>query len=73
MRELPFSIPAVLGSRMMGGGFGGCTINLIKEEAIDELVKKVSVDYKENMNLELSAYIAGIENGSSIISISVED
>ena len=58
---------------MMGGGFGGCTINLIKEEAIDELVKKVSVDYKENMNLELSAYIAGIENGSSLISILVED
>ena len=79
MRELDFLVdyvkdyPAVLGSRMMGGGFGGCTINLIKEEAIDELVKKVSVDYKENMNLELSAYIAGIENGSSIISISGDD
>ena len=78
-RELDFLVdyvkdyPAVLGSRMMGGGFGGCTINLIKEEAIDELVKKVSVDYKENMNLELSAYIAGIENGSSLISILVED
>ena len=78
-RELDFLVdyvkdyPAVLGSRMMGGGFGGCTINLVKEEAIDELVKKVSVDYKENMNLELSAYIAGIENGSSLISILVED
>ena len=61
--------PAVLGARMMGGGFGGCTINLIKEEEIDDLVKKVSKDYQQAMNLELSAYIAGIEDGSSITSV----
>jgi galactokinase len=61
--------PAVLGARMMGGGFGGCTINLIKEEAIDSLVEKISKDYQQAMNLELSAYIAGIENGSSVVSV----
>jgi galactokinase len=59
--------PAVLGARMMGGGFGGCTINLIKEEEIDELVEKISIDYKQAMNLKLSAYIAGIEDGSSVV------
>ena len=59
--------PSVLGARMMGGGFGGCTINLVKEEAIDGLIKNVSKDYQKAMNLELSAYIAGIENGSSIV------
>jgi galactokinase len=59
--------PAVLGSRMMGGGFGGCTINLVKEEAIDLLVKQVSKDYQQAMNLQLSAYIAVIEDGTSII------
>ena len=72
-KELDFLVeyvkdnPAVMGSRMMGGGFGGCTINLVKEEAIDELVQQISKDYKAKMNLELSAYIAGIENGSSIV------
>ena len=72
-KELDFLVdhvknnPAVLGARMMGGGFGGCTINLVKEEAIDELVKKISKDYQQAMNLELSAYIAGIEDGSSVI------
>jgi galactokinase len=72
-RELDFLVnhvknnPAVLGARMMGGGFGGCTINLVKEEAIDELVKKISKDYQQAMNLELSAYIAGIEDGSSVM------
>jgi galactokinase len=58
---------AVLGARMMGGGFGGCTINLVKEEAIDELVKNIGTDYQQAMNLELSAYIAGIEDGTSIV------
>jgi galactokinase len=72
-KELDFLVdhvknnPAVLGARMMGGGFGGCTINLVKEEAIDELVKKISKDYQQAMNLELSAYIAGIEDGSSVM------
>jgi galactokinase len=72
-KELDFLVdavkgnPAVLGSRMMGGGFGGCTINLVKEEAIDELIQKLSVQYKAAMNLELSAYVAQIEDGSSLM------
>lgn len=57
---------AVLGARMMGGGFGGCTINLVKEDAIDGLVERISKDYQQAMNLELTAYIAGIEDGSSL-------
>ncbi len=59
--------PAVLGARMMGGGFGGCTINLVKEEAIGELIEKASKAYKENTGLELTAYIARIEDGSGEI------
>src|SRR5215203_4555035 len=58
---------SVLGARMMGGGFGGCTINLVKEDSIDHLVKIISVDYQKAMNLELSAYIAGIEDGTSLV------
>ncbi|MBD0285015.1 MAG: galactokinase [Flavisolibacter sp.] len=58
---------AVLGSRMMGGGFGGCTINLVREEAIDRLMEAISRDYKKNMNLELSTYIASSEDGSSVV------
>ena len=57
----------VLGARMMGGGFGGCTINIVKEEAIAPLVEKVSADYKQAMNLELTHYIAVIEDGTSLI------
>ncbi len=61
--------PAVLGARMMGGGFGGCTINIVKEEAITEMVETVSEKYKAAMGLELSVYISNIENGTEIIKV----
>ena len=61
--------PAVLGARMMGGGFGGCTINIVKEEAITEMVESVSEKYKAAMGLELSVYISNIENGTEVIEV----
>jgi galactokinase len=59
---------AVLGARMMGGGFGGCTINLVREEAIDNLVQETTAVYKQEMKLNLLTYIAQIEDGTSVIS-----
>jgi len=59
--------PAVLGARMMGGGFGGCTINLVKEEAVDELIEQTTKVYRQQMHHELKAYIANIEDGSNIV------
>lgn len=58
---------AVLGARMMGGGFGGCTINIIKEEAIHDLQEQLSKEYTKAMGLELTTYIAQIENGTERI------
>ena len=59
--------PGVIGARMMGGGFGGCTINLVKEDAIEELVAKATPAYAKAMNKELKAYIGQIENGTSLL------
>lgn len=56
---------SVAGARMMGGGFGGCTINLVKEESIDDLLQVIITDYKKNMGKDLSFYIAETANGSS--------
>lgn len=58
---------AVLGARMMGGGFGGCTINLIKEDSVEELINQVEPAYLKAIGLPLSYYIASIEDGSEII------
>jgi galactokinase len=54
---------------MMGGGFGGCTINLVKETVIDGLISELSTRYNKEMNKELTPYIAQIEDGSSVVII----
>jgi galactokinase len=59
--------PNVIGARMMGGGFGGCTINLVKENAIEELVASLKPAYEKEMELPLTYYVASIENGTEII------
>ncbi len=59
--------PAVIGARMMGGGFGGCTINLVNEAAIPGLVEDLGRDYNSALRLPLSAYVVEIEDGTSSI------
>jgi galactokinase len=57
---------AVIGARMMGGGFGGCTINLVREAAIDQLVERIAPVYRNAMKKEMKVYVAQIEDGTSI-------
>lgn len=59
----------VIGARMMGGGFGGCTINLIREDQIEDIIMSVSKAYSEMMNKELTTYTAQTEDGTSEIKI----
>ena len=72
-KELDFLVEAVrgheavVGARMTGGGFGGCTINIVRSDAIDALAGEVGARYKEAMNLELTPYIALPDDGSSLI------
>lgn len=54
----------VTGSRVMGGGFGGCTINLVKEELYDDFVKKAFADYKEKFGHEPKLYNVVISDGA---------
>jgi galactokinase len=58
---------AVIGARMMGGGFGGCTINLVKESEIERLVAEIQPVYEKATGLPLTYYVASIENGTEII------
>jgi galactokinase len=57
----------VFGSRMMGGGFGGCTINIVKEEFVDLFINNATKEYKEKLGLDLKAYSGVIEDGTSIV------
>ena len=57
----------VLGARMMGGGFGGCTINLIAKTATAAFKKEVSEAYKNKFNKECSLYFVELSDGTGII------
>lgn len=57
----------VLGARMMGGGFGGCTINIVKNEVIDALIARISEAYQEKFGLKLDAYVVETSDGTSQI------
>lgn len=58
---------SIYGARMMGGGFGGCTINLVENNSIDHLVKKISEAYKEKFGKVPGVYITHISNGTELI------
>jgi galactokinase len=57
---------AVIGSRLMGGGFGGCTINLIKKGEEEVIKSKLSKLYREAFDIELKIYDVKINNGTTL-------
>lgn len=71
--ELDFLVNAVshnenvVGARMMGGGFGGCTINIIKTTAVEAITKELTAKYNQAMHKELSHYITSIEDGTQLV------
>ena len=56
----------IYGSRMMGGGFGGCTINIIEEEKIPEYIPEVSKAYFEQFGIELKAFSVSPDEGATV-------
>ncbi|RPD91616.1 galactokinase, partial [Aureibaculum marinum] len=56
----------VIGARMMGGGFGGCTINIIHRDAVTAFVKEASKAYFEKFNIKLTAFEAMPSEGTRI-------
>lgn len=64
MAEEAWKIDGVIGSRMTGGGFGGCTVSLVKDEAIDTFVAEVGKNYKARIGLDAEFYIAEIGDGA---------
>ena len=61
-------IPEIVGARMMGGGFGGCTINIVKKGHGAEIADKIAPIYKERFGLDLDAIFVQADEGSSILS-----
>jgi galactokinase len=54
----------VIGARMMGGGFGGCTINLVKTSLAEEFIREMAVRYKRRFQIDMAAYQVNIVDGA---------
>jgi galactokinase len=67
--EAAKNLPGVIGSRMMGGGFGGCTINLVKKEFAAEIAGRLSLIYKQKCNQVLSTYIVQTSDGTNLMTV----
>ncbi len=71
--ELDFLVDAVktrkgvIGARMMGGGFGGCTINLIEEQFIDDIFSSISIEYENTFKIPLKMYVTELSDGTMIL------
>lgn len=64
LAETAQGIPGVIGSRMTGGGFGGCTVSIVKNDAIDSFTETVGKIYKDKIGYEASFYIFDIGDGA---------
>ena len=57
----------VLGARMMGGGFGGCTINLVEKREAKAFAESASIAYKNKFNKECSVYFVELSEGTHLV------
>ena len=64
MVEIAWNTDGVLGSRMTGAGFGGCTVTLALEDAVEELIEKVNKEYPDRTGLQPEVYVCSAEDGA---------
>lgn len=63
--DLAWKIPGVLGSRITGGGFGGCTVSIVKNESVDTFIETIGKTYLEKVGHEAEFYTVDIGDGAS--------
>ncbi|PZX51349.1 galactokinase [Algoriphagus chordae] len=67
LAEHSWKLPGVIGSRMMGGGFGGCTINLVSNSELQNFEKAMYSAYKENFEIEADFIPVALSQGARIL------
>ena len=65
--DAALEVPGVYGSRMTGGGFGGCTVTLVERNAVDALVAHLKKAYQERCNKGCDCYVGEPSEGSGVI------
>lgn len=62
--DLAWKIDGVIGSRITGGGFGGCTVSIVKNDAVDTFIEQVGNGYKDKTKQEAEFYVVEIGDGA---------
>ncbi|HKM04960.1 MAG TPA: galactokinase [Lachnospiraceae bacterium] len=65
--EEAWKLDGVIGSRMTGAGFGGCTVSIVKESSIDLFIEQVGKEYKDKIGYGADFYIVNIGDGPRIL------
>ena len=65
--DLAWKIDGVIGSRITGGGFGGCTVSIVKNDAVDTFIDQVGAGYKEKTGREAEFYVVEIGEGARVL------
>ena len=63
--DLSWNAPGVIGSRITGGGFGGCTVSIVKDASVDEFKEKLTKAYEEKVGKTPEFYVVSIGDGPS--------
>ena len=63
LAEEAWKVDGVIGSRITGGGFGGCTVSIVKDEAVEQFKVKVGAAYKERVGKTADFYVVEIGDG----------
>ena len=63
LAETAWTVPGVIGSRITGGGFGGCTVSIVKDEAIDNFKETLTKVYSEKVGKTPEFYVVEIGDG----------
>lgn len=69
MVEIAWEIDGVIGSRMTGAGFGGCTVSIVVEDSLQELIDKVNKEYTKRTGLQPEIYVCTAEDGAGVVGI----
>lgn len=65
--DLAWNTPGVIGSRITGGGFGGCTVSIVKNDAVDTFIEKIGAAYKEKVGHDAEFYVVEIGDGAKVL------
>jgi galactokinase len=65
--EFTKNVKEVLGARLMGGGFGGCTLNLVHKDAAEVFIKDVSLAYEKEFKLKLTYFEGHPSAGTTLL------